>query len=152
MNDVTFWEIIAMLNWKAAGDDDAVIRPAAMALSTFSEGDIFHFDDILAEKLYQLDGEIFAREIGEHSYKGSSEDFSADYFLYARCAVVANGKQLFEQVLADPTRMPKDLEFEALLTLASAAFQSRTGSDNYPHVSEISYETFSNAEGWNRTD
>ena len=55
----------------------------------------------------------------------------------------------YEQVLADPKTMLKDLEFEALLTIAPEAYERATGEE-YDHLSPLSYETFSNREGWRR--
>ncbi len=43
--------------------------------------------------------------------------------------------------------MPKDMEFESLLTVGPTAFERKTGED-FGHVAPISYETFSNQAGW----
>ena len=44
--------------------------------------------------------------------------------------------------------MPKDLEFEALLSLAPNAYELKTGKD-FEYGTGCSYETFSNVAGWN---
>ena len=49
--------------------------------------------------------------------------FSVDEFLYSRCVVVANGKDYYYEVLNNPTKMPKDLEFESLLYIACDAYE-----------------------------
>lgn len=78
---------------------------------------------------------------------------SADSFLYERCVVVANGRELYEQVLADPMAFPQDLEFESLLYVAVTAYERLTGEDVRDVLEdEPSYETFSNAEGWAPTE
>jgi hypothetical protein len=64
-----------------------------------------------------------------------------------RSCVVANGRSTFEQVLADPREMLKDLEFEALLCVASKAYERKTGKE-FTYVPSTSYETFSNDAGW----
>lgn len=148
MDEEVFWEIINLFNWDKLGDDDAVLRPAVKRLASMQIEDIHRFDDILSEKLFMLDGRRYAENIGEESYKGDSEFFSVDSFLYVRCCVVANGKRLFERVLADPTRMPKDADFEPLLYLASDAFNKKTKSDGYDHTTKFDFETYSNVEGW----
>src|SRR4051812_12101512 len=102
MNEETFWDIISRLDWSKTGDDEAVLEPAVEALSRMPEEEICEFEEILAEKLFELDGETYARNIGKHSFGKSPKRFSADEFLYARGSVVANGKDYFEQVLADP--------------------------------------------------
>ncbi len=108
--------------------------------------EIQQFDDILASKLFALDTKAHAAEIGEGAYR-EGELFSADMFLYARCAVVANGRDVFEAVIGDPSSFPKDLEFESLLYVAAAAYEKKTG-DDYTHSPKPSYETYSNREGW----
>jgi hypothetical protein len=150
MNEDVFWALIATLDWKQTGDDDAVIAPVVRALAERPVEDIFRFEDILAEKLYLLDAEVYARQTGESAYRGADELFSVDTFLYARCCVVANGRAFFERVLGDPFAMPKGLEFEALLTVPEEAYTRATEGDEYPHSHTPDYETFSNSDGWRR--
>jgi hypothetical protein len=148
MNEDVFWELIAKLDWSKTGDDDAVIRPVVKALAQRPVEDIFRFHDLLAEKLHALDGEAYARNIGEDSYRGEDQFFSVDNFLYVRCCVVANGRQFFNRVLRDPTAMPKGLEFETLLRVPEAAQASKTDGEEYPHDVKPDYETFANRSGW----
>lgn len=146
MSDEVFWSIVRLFNWKKSGDDDAVIKPAVAALAQMSEADIARFEDTLAEKLHALDTEAHAREIGEEAYQ-PGKHFSVDWFLYERCAVVANGRDYYAAVLADPKQMPKDLEFEGMLSVAPSAHERKTGHD-FDHVTPVSYETYSNTAGW----
>jgi hypothetical protein len=88
-----------------------------------------------------------AREIGDEAYTGLHDHFSVDWFLDVRCCVVANGKRTFETVLKNPKRMPKGMEFEALLQVAAQAYQAKTGED-FAFIPSVSYETFSNKAGW----
>lgn len=146
MSDDVFWRIVGLFNWRRTGDDEAVVEPAVQALARMSVDDIKQFEDLLSRKLHALDTESHAREIGEDAFV-PGEYFSADWFLYARCVVVANGRSLYESVLADPAQMPKDMEFEALLSVGPTAYERRTGEE-LDHVPDVSYESFSNAEGW----
>jgi predicted DNA-binding WGR domain protein len=146
MSEDIFWRIIALLNWKRTGDDEAVIEPAVAALTQMQIDDILGFENILSEKLFALDTELHAREIGEDAFI-PGKHFSPDLFLYARCAVVVNGKSFFDSVMSDPVKMPKDMEFESLLTVAPTAFERKTGSE-FDHISRVSYESFSNQVGW----
>ena len=146
MTEAKFWAIIAMLNWAATGDDAAVIAPAVEELAKYEIEEIYEFENILAQKLYALDTRAHAEQIGEYAYR-DGEHFSSDWFLYARCVVVANGEDLYARVLENPMEFPKDMEFESLLYIAPEAFQLKTGRD-YDHVNEPSYETYSNADGW----
>lgn len=147
MDEVGFWKLIAQLDWSKTGDDDAVCAPVVAALAAQPVEAIEAFEELLAQKLHALDTEAHAREIGEEAFEGSKEHFSADWFLYVRCCVVANGRKTYEAVLADPKRMPKDMEFEALLQIASAAFEQKTGRP-FEFTASVSYETFANTAGW----
>ncbi len=146
MSDDVFWRIIDLFNWKKLDDDEAVIEPAVAALAQMAVAEIERFEDILAEKLYALDTEAHAREIGDEAFQ-PGQHFSVDWFLYERCAVVANGRAFHEAVLADPTQMPKDIEFEAILSVGPSAYERKTGQQ-FNHVTPLSYETFSNRAGW----
>src|SRR5207248_2122881 len=105
------------------------------------------FEERFAHLMYQLDTRAHASNIGEDSCDPESDYVSADGFVYARCVVVANGKEFYEQVLKDPTKMPKDMEFESLLGLASAAYELKTG-EQFEYSTGCSYESFSNPAGW----
>ncbi|PAE14725.1 hypothetical protein CHH91_17730 [Virgibacillus sp. 7505] len=94
-----------------------------------------------------LDTKKHAEQIGDNSYKTEDEYFSEDLFLYARCYVVSKGKDVFHKVLQNPAKMPKDKEFEALLTIAEEAYDQRTDL-SFDYVSEYDYETYSNEKGW----
>ena len=146
MREELFWRIIGKLDWSKIGDDAAVVEPAVQALAQIDVQDILGFQEMLAEKLHALDGERYAREIGEYAYE-PGEHFSTDWFLYARCCVVANGREVYEAVLSDPQKMPKDMEFESLLYIARSAYERKTGEE-YDHLTKIDFETFSNKDAW----
>jgi hypothetical protein len=138
MNENRFWEIIALLDWSKAGNDDAVIEPAVRALEKLPEAAILSFYDLLSEKLYLLD----SRENAEHS-----ENSSADLFLYARCGVVANGREFYEKVLKKPSTFPKGRYFESLLDIPERSWFRKTGQD-LEHLPKYIYETGFNPNGW----
>jgi hypothetical protein len=143
MDEDVFWRIIKLFNWKKLGDDDAVLEPAIKALSKMSIDDIKRFEDIMTEKLHALDSRA-------HAKAGMFDDFfSDDGFLYQRCVVVANGKQVFEEILADPDQMPQDSEFECLLYLAGSAYERKTGEE-FDYSSPLSYESGHNEAGWEK--
>ena len=146
MDDDVFWRIIALFDWKKTGDDDAVLERAIAALAQMTEADIRGFADILAAKLHALDTKAHARGCGL-----DPDDLSPDEFLYMRCAVVVNGRDFYEHRLRRPRDMPKDVEFEAVLELASAASERKTGTE-LDHSTPVSYETFANAAGWRQTE
>jgi hypothetical protein len=148
MDEDQFWVIIDLFDWRTR-DSDAILAPAVEALSHFSTDDIHTFHNILNEKLYALDGQRFAEQLGSNRYSSESDKhFSVDSFLYARCCVVANGKKFFDKVSNDPTKMPKEFTFESLLYLPALAWKTKTGRDDYDYYPEVWSETFSNPEGW----
>ena len=145
MTEATFWLFISLLNWNMLGDDDAVVEPLVADLAQKTHEEIRAFEDILASKLHQLDTEAHAREIGDGAYGAGY--FSVDWFLYARCAVVASGRATYETVRNNPSAFPRDREFEALLNVASDAYERKTG-ETFDYTPRVSYETFSNRAGW----
>lgn len=145
----SFWNVIDLLDWSKGDDNEGIIKPAIDFLSEQSETDICNFQDVLSEKLFHLDKKVFAQNIGKNSWV-AEQPFSSDNFLYARACVVANGKLFYEKILKQPELMPKNYTFEALLDIASTAYEIKTGKV-FNHVTPISYETFSNPDGWEQT-
>ena len=123
-------------------DEEEAVEPLVNALAKVSPEDIGGFAEVLAQRLYALDGRKYADEAGES--KGSD-----DAFLYARCFVVAQGESYYRSVLADPTRMPKSLQqwCEPLLEVASIAHEGATGEPREFETS-VSYETGSHRAQW----
>jgi hypothetical protein len=143
----TFWSLIDLLDWSNTGDDESVLEPLVSALSGLGKPSIRSFAERLAFCLYSLDTKGHAQHIGVDSFINEAAHFSSDGFLYARCAAVANGRAFYTSVLIDPRRMPKDIEFEALLSAAPTAWERITG-EYLDHQAGCSYETFSNISGW----
>lgn len=148
LTESQFWAIIDMLDWSKEGDSDAVIAPAVKYLAEHALRNIFEFQDILSEKLYRLDTRNHADHAGENAYRDEADSFfSPDEFLYARCCVVANGKEQYEMVLHHPESMPQDIAFGALLRIARLAYEHKTGQ-SFRYVPAFNIETFSNREAW----
>ena len=148
MDDDTFWSLIDRFDWSKDEDDD-IIEPAVVALALLPDSQIADFQQILARKLHALDGRAWARESGSEIWLGEPDRVAVDAFLYARALVVANGREFYEAVKADPTTMPKDSDFEAILMLAADAYDRKTGLEwEELDDTEVSYETFANEAGW----
>jgi len=140
MDNEIFWDIIASFNWRKEGDDEAVLKPAKKRLVALPVEDIQEFAEILAKKLAALDGKAYY-----------DSNYGADYFLYVRACVVANGKAFYEDILKHPKKMPKDIDFEALLYLADEAYCEKlglTGENEQYLETKVSYESFTNVTGW----
>ena len=147
MNECEFWSIIGMLDWNESGDDEAVVEPVVDFLSQKSDEEIFQFEELLSQKLHSLDTKAHAKEIGEDAYVNDEKYFSVDGFLYSRCIIVANGKELFDHVLHNPSEFPKDMEFEAILYMAQQAYEQKNDKE-WEYVSPTDYETYKNVSGW----
>lgn len=146
LSEQDFWDLVARLDWRKKGDDDAVIEPVVAALAAAPLRHIYDFKDILSQKLYLLDTFRHAGQIGESAYP-SDQNFSPDGFLFARCCAVANGRDAYEQARRDPAAMPKNLEFAPLLRIANEAYRRQKGT-LLRYVAAYPIETFSNEKGW----
>lgn len=140
LSDEEFWELIDSLNWLAE-EDDAIVAPLVRKLKEKSKAEIYQFEAILSRLLWELDAKVFAAPIFGEEY------VSADDFLYARCAVVANGKAFYEEVKQQPDKMPVEVTFEPILSLAGDAFLAKTGEE-MTYFPLYNYETYSNRTGW----
>jgi hypothetical protein len=144
-SETDFWDVIDRLDWSQEQDDEKVVEPLVAFLAAGPIAHIYRFSDLLAEKLWHLDtsahAKVFLDDPEEAGY------LSVDDFLYTRCAVVANGRAYYENVLNNPVQMPADLTFEPLLYVALKAYKRKTGKDFTP-VCAFNYETYSNKEGW----
>jgi Protein of unknown function (DUF4240) len=145
MNLDDFWAIIDQLDWEKEGDNKAVVAPVIQFLAQQSLAHIYRFADILSEKIWNLDtkkhAQIFINDPDSEGY------LSVDDFLYARCAVVANGRDFYEKVLENPAKMPQNLTFESFLYIPMTAYKLKTGKE-FMFVSAYNYETYSNKSGW----
>ena len=138
-----FWQIIDAIDWSKKSSKDKLAL-AVKKLSNRPVSHIYIFSDKLSEKLYNLDTKQHAQTYA----KNEPEQFiSVDDFLYARCAVVAEGREYYEKVLKDPLLMPDEIVFEALLNLADDAFELKTG-DEFNYHPSFNYETYRNKKGW----
>lgn len=136
--------IMDVCDWDQSGNDDMVIAPLVNYLSSLSDDEIFAFDDIMTELLYDLDT--------KKNFKRACKyyDHSDDSFLYSRCAALVNGEECYEKVKAGKNNKIWTMEFEAILSVPMLAWGRKHGIDcrDYPHLPAKSVETGSNADEW----
>ena len=139
LTDDDFWGRVGLLGQPAESLDQARegYERLVAALAQRSRRDIKKFEEALAHKLYLIDTRA-------HAERTVASD---DGFLYARCAVVACGRDVYESVRNDPQTMPADVDFEDLLSVAPAAYERKTG-EVLEYETGCSYETGSNVAGW----
>jgi len=151
MTEDDFWKLINNIDCSeldSLEEDDYPEDQLELLISSLSElntKEIENFEDKLSYFLYNLDGEKYADNAGE---SGESDDG----FLYARCWVVAKGRNHYEKVLANPQKMPKEIcqWCEPLLYAASRAWALSTGNDeeDWDYTPKYNYETGSNSSLW----
>lgn len=144
MYDLDFFHFTDMLDWSKEGDE--VLEPLIAFLAEWGDNVIFAFDDKMAELLYSLD----TYNVAKYMIEGS-QYFSPDGFLYARCAALVNGKPYYNAVLKGRKKLSMDLDFEDILYVPMEAWGRLHDEDSgkYPHNTRLSYETYSNKDGWN---
>jgi len=138
-----FWRVIDTIDWSKKGAENK-LKPAVKMLAEMPVSSMYIFADRLSAKLYYLDTRAHAEA---YAAKDPEHFISADDFLYARCAVVAEGKEYYEKVLNDPSQMPNEIVFEPLLYLADDAFEMKMGIP-FNYMPTYNYETQSNKAGW----
>jgi len=142
LTELDFWAQINQLDW-TKNDNESVIEPIVAALAQMPVANIYQFQDLLSEKLWKLDTRGHAAVFTEND----DDSLSVDDFLYARCGVVANGKDFYKKVLENSNEMPLDITFSPLLRIAKKAYERKTGK-KMTIVPAFNYETYSNQQGW----
>lgn len=145
MSAIDFFHITDMyMNWDEEGDDELVLEPLVNFLARWGDDLIFAFDDRMAQLLYDID----TKAIATKAYK--NEDISSDMFLYNRCVALINSKSFYNQICNGKRKLDKDVEFESILYVPARAWANLHGcrTDEYNHTTPVSYESFSNKNGW----
>ena len=145
MDNKRFFELIMdVCDWDKSGDDDAVIAPLINFLSGLSDDEIYSFDDIMADLLYELDT--------KKNFKTACKyyDHSDDSFLYSRCCALINGEEYYEKVRAGKNKKIWTMEFEAILSVPMLSWGKKYNKscEDYSHLPAKSVETGSNSDGW----
>ncbi|MBB1157207.1 MULTISPECIES: DUF4240 domain-containing protein [Amycolatopsis] len=148
MNDHEFWALVSLVRRDPPATDQAAFAPLEAELGRRGEAEIKQFEDILAQRLYDLD----RSELAAVPSAATGLPLSSDSFLYYRGAVVLAGEQAYRSVLEDPEKFRSYTgvggpEAEFLLYVAQHAYESSTGKE-WEHVSPVDYETGSNPAGW----
>ncbi|MGW0550642.1 DUF4240 domain-containing protein [Streptomyces altiplanensis] len=143
MNEDVFWQLIEECGPSAPDPDGDQLAAALTArLANGPVSDVAGFAERLSWALYRLD----RKEYGE--------GLSGDAFLYTRAAVVAAGREEYENVLRAPERFVpfvNDVVWaEALLYVPDDAYEHLTG-DPWDRSTRYSYESYSNTAGWTGT-
>ncbi|MYS05850.1 DUF4240 domain-containing protein [Streptomyces sp. SID6041] len=145
-----FWALIATLDGEATEES---CRRLVEKLSRRPVPDIIDFAERHAEALYRLDQEKFGTlPIADLTDRdGSPFPQSSDVFLYARCAVVAAGRTVWESVFFDVDKFAPytstEYDAEWLLYVPDKAYKLATGTE-WTRTTRYSAESYSNPDGW----
>ncbi|MEM7184073.1 MAG: DUF4240 domain-containing protein, partial [Spirochaetota bacterium] len=124
MDEAVLWQLIGQAKKEKKIDVDILVDDLAKR----SVDDIYKFEEILTDKLYDLDGKEYAKTLGYHP----DTYFSVDSFLYARVYVVECGKDFYYKVLTNLAIMPNTAS-ESLLGISQLAYQKKTGKENWDY-------------------
>ncbi len=146
MDEDEFWDTVGLLDRDRGGDDVAAAEPLVAYLATLPNGELFAFDDALAEHLRALD----RRDVAERAFGPFRDRFFPGEFLGWRCSCVAGGKDCYAGALAGSSALPAGARFEELMFVPMKAWARKYGADpaNYPHEPRPDFQTFDNAAGW----
>ena len=149
MDEGTFWELIAVMGGRT--DEEAVQR-LTEALQARGSKSARPFAERLAKVLHELDREVLFHQPVRFDDESPAEfddpdieliPLSDDSFLYLRAGIVARGRQVYEQVLADPQELGRGAwpECEELLYVADEVAGEEIDT-------KTSYDTGSNSKHW----
>lgn len=124
-----FWTTMELCDWSKEGDNDKVLKPVIKYLSKQDDGNIFEFDDLMTELLYDLD----TKKLADQCEKVDPL-MCDDTFLYSRCAALINGPDFYEKVKRGRMKKVWSMDFEALLYVPGKAWalKHRRFVDDYP--------------------
>ncbi|MBP0449161.1 DUF4240 domain-containing protein [Kitasatospora sp. RG8] len=150
-----FWELIGILGGPAGtstcDDVETGCERLTEVLAAGPVGQIIGFGERLAEALYRLDQEEFGTLPVTGMERPGGEPFaqSDDGFLYARAAVVAAGRAVYESVFGEPDRFAPFTarHCEELLYVHEDAYEQATGEE-WDRLTRYDYESCSNRDGW----
>jgi Protein of unknown function (DUF4240) len=135
MSDDEFWALIDLIEGSRWDDSTSDVTALVAALAMQSEDKIGDFYNLLGDKALALASE-------EHYSAFSWFPGLADTFLYARLAVIANGRNTYETVLASPEQFParsSTIWFEELLYVCDDAYRITTGRE-FPRYGSEKFE------------
>ena len=125
MNDEEFWRLVSLISGSLWDDQTSDLSALEDALAAMPRADIEAFYVTLANKAYAL-------STRQHYTAFSSFPGLADSFLYARLAVIANGRETYDAILKNPLEFPArstEAWFENLLYVCDSAYFRSTGMD-----------------------
>jgi hypothetical protein len=148
----TFWEIIGTSPVRTSADIDISLQRIGDRLESLASAEVSRFAKDLRESLYHLDRREFG-QIRVSTASGMEFPQTSDHFLYARCACVMAGVEVYESVLKTGSGFERFVPVfaqraESLLYLAPQIYKDKVG-EGLQIAGGFPIESMSNVEGWN---
>ena len=140
MDETTFWQMIEQAKTDGGVDDNRQVVLLTHRLAQLDVQDILAFDTIYA----QYEAKAYRQDLWDavwFIHKGCGEDGFTDF----RAWLIAQGKEIYQKVLADPdhladivpVQMRRDIGkfgdvMGSLWVAADAAYELRTGEEKSP--------------------
>jgi Protein of unknown function (DUF4240) len=146
-----FWDIVGTSEARNADDIDLSLAEIGSRLAELEPFQVSKFAVDLRESLFRLDRKEFG-EIPVTLASGARFPQSSDHFLYARCACILAGEEVYNTVLRTGFGFERFVlifaqRAEGLLYLASDIYQEKTG-EKLKIANDFPIESMSNVEGW----
>jgi hypothetical protein len=125
LNEDEFWALVDLIEGSKWDDSTSDVTALIAALAELPPEKIEAFYQMLGDKALGLATQ-------DHYAAFSSFPGLADTFLYARLAVIANGRQTYESILANAHQFPArstNIWFERLLYVCDDAYRIAAGRD-----------------------
>ncbi|WP_052695651.1 DUF4240 domain-containing protein [Hymenobacter sp. AT01-02] len=129
MDKKEFWQLIDSAKKASGGDQGLQEKELISSLEKYAPEEIIDFECLLCECLIEADD--FGIMAAQKILDGYVSD---DSYLYFRCWLVGQGESVFKAALDKPDTLAAVLDapyqdFEELLSVATTAFQKRTGKE-----------------------
>ncbi|MFJ9951909.1 DUF4240 domain-containing protein [Kitasatospora sp. NPDC091207] len=149
-----FWQLVELLGGEpGTATCHGVAEGCARLTEALVDGSVeqvIGFGERLAEALYRLDREeLGSLPVRSAGFPGGPSAQSDDGFLYARAAVVAAGREVYEGVSGAPERFAPFVgrHCEELLYVHEDAYERLTGEE-WDLLTRYDYESCANRDGW----
>jgi hypothetical protein len=156
MDKQEFWRVIDFAHQQAKVDEGLFENLLVKNLSQYSSEGIIEFECLLEQQLLAADD--FKIMAAQKIIEGSVTD---DSYLYFRCWLISQGKNVFEEALRNPDSLANldtegtVAEFEPLLYVSTQAYENKTGKHeedvsfprNVASVRGLNYDSASGTKG-----
>ncbi|MBL7496455.1 DUF4240 domain-containing protein [Frankia sp. CNm7] len=147
---VNFWRIVGSSELRDASDVDSALEKLSGRLAVLGPEELVRFSEKLREALYRLDRRGLA-EIPVN-VRGMTFPQTDDQFLYARCACILAGEDVYDATLRFNDEFarfatPFVQRAERLLYLPSEAYEKIVGR-KMESGSGFPIDSGSNVQGW----